>query len=176
MDVRRRAGYKAPGRYPRILDCERDRGVRILPGNALTETGSQGSREQREPPAAGKAVSRPEVKTLPSAGSTKCSGQPCQKQPSMKTATFTGRKTMSAVRRIFESGFVAPGSAVHISGSLGTASSGSSDLATTHSCPPSSILGAAGISPASNAPGWKSPLQAQQARSTAEAAKSSSSN
>src|SRR5690606_25718798 len=66
--MRRHAGYKAPRRCPRILDCGRDRGVRILPGNALTETSSQGPREQREPPAAGKAVSRPEAKTLPSAG------------------------------------------------------------------------------------------------------------
>ncbi|ALU95221.1 hypothetical protein WQO_18990 [Streptomyces globisporus C-1027] len=40
-------------------------------------------------------------------GITKWSGQPCQKQPSMKTATFTGRKTMSAVRRIFGRGFAA---------------------------------------------------------------------
>lgn len=40
-------------------------------------------------------------------GGTKCSGQPCQKQPSIKTATRTGRKTRSAVRRIFGSGFAA---------------------------------------------------------------------
>jgi hypothetical protein len=56
---------RQPGEF---LDCHRCRTLRILLGNALKETSSQGSREQREPPEAGKAVSRPKVKTLLSAG------------------------------------------------------------------------------------------------------------
>lgn len=52
----------------RVFDWHRRRTLRILLGNASMETSSQGSRERRESPEAGKVVSRPEVKTLLSAG------------------------------------------------------------------------------------------------------------